>query len=317
MANFWKSLPKPFLVLAPMEDVTDFVFREIIAGLPKPDVFFTEFTSSDALCSSGRDRVIRKLKFSEDQHPIVAQIWEINPKNIFESAKLVQDLGFDGIDINMGCPVPPVINKGAGGALCTNKNLAKEIIDAARSGAPNISLSVKTRLGFDKIETDEWISFLLEQKLHALTVHGRIVTRLSKDPANWEEIGKSVTLKNKIAPDTILIGNGDIRSYQQAIEMHEVYNVDGIMIGRGIFSDPWVFEKTNNPKIHERKEYIDILLKHLRLYINTWEDTKNFEVMKKFFKMYIRDFDGANELRQSLMECKKSTEVEEILAKID
>lgn len=313
MANFWQLLPKPFLVQAPMDDVTDFVFREIIGQIAKPDVFFTEFTSADGLFSKGHDVVMRKLKYSENQRPIVAQIWGKNPEYLYKASGLVRDLGFDGVDINMGCPDKSIMRSGAGGSLIGNCDLAREIIDSVKNGAGNLSVSVKTRLGYDGVITEDWIGFLLEQNLDAITIHGRTAKQMSKGEANWEEVGKAVKLKNKISPKTILIGNGDILNYCAAKKMFDDFDVDGIMIGRGLFSDPWVFEKTPKVNLHAREEYVGILLEHLRLHNETWGNTKNFAIMKKFFKMYIKDFAGANELRQNLMESTNSMQVEEIL----
>lgn len=314
MANFWKLLPKPFLVLAPMEDVTDVVFREIVAGeLARPDVFFTEFTSAEGLFSEGREKTIPRFKYSEKQRPIVAQIWGANPENLYKAAQLVQQLRFDGIDINMACPDKAVLKKGCGGALIKNHALAKKSIEAVKEGAKDLSVSVKTRLGFDSIITEEWITFLLSQKIDALSIHGRVVTQMSKGEANWDEIGKAVRIKNKIAPATILIGNGDVKSYEEAIALHKKYGVEGVMVGRGIFSNPWIFERTVEPQVRSKEKYIEILLKHLALHDRTWGDTKHFDTLKKFFKMYINNFAGANQLRQSLMECKNSSQVRTIL----
>lgn len=314
MGDFWQELPRPFLVLAPMEDVTDVVFREIIADLPRPDVFFTEFVSADGLASKGRDITLRKFKYTESQRPIVAQIWGIDPVNLKKAARLAAELKFDGIDINMGCPDRAVMKKGAGAALCLTQKLAKEIIMAVKDGAKDLPVSVKTRLGYDKVVTDEWISFLLSQNLAALTIHGRTALQMSKGEANWEEIGKAVKLKQKIAPETIIIGNGDIKSFKEALKMHELFGVDGVMIARGVFANPWVFSKSQNQTEHQKDEYIEILRKHLNLYEETWGDSKNFEVMKKFFKMYVKSFKGANQLRQRLMECKSKAQVIELLS---
>lgn len=310
--NFWQKLPKPFLILAPMEDVTDVVFREIVCDICKPDVLFTEFTSADGLMSKGKDRVIRSLLYSERQRPIVAQIWGTNLQNYQHATKLIKQLGFDGIDINMGCPDKGVIKKNAGSAIIKDFKRAKEIIELVKQESGDIGVSVKTRLGFDKVITEEWISFLLEQKINALTVHGRIATEMSKNPADWNEIKKAVDIKNKIAPETLIIGNGDVKSYKQAIEYSDKYKVDGIMIGRGIFSNPWIFEKKE--KIHLRGEYINLLLKHTNLFVSTWGSTKNFDVLKKFYKMYVRNFDGADQLRQKLMECTNRQQVERVIS---
>jgi len=296
-----------------MEDVTDYVFREIIGQIAKPDVFFTEFTSADGLFSKGHEVVIRKLKFSSRQRPIVAQIWGKNPETIFKASKLVKDLKFDGVDVNMGCPDRSIVRHGAGGGLIGNYNLTKEVIDAAKKGSGNLPISVKTRLGLDTIITNEWISFLLEQRIDALTIHGRTVRQMSKGEANWLEVEKAVKIKNKKSPAIIIIGNGDIISFQQAQDMHKKYGVDGIMIGRGVFTNPWIFKKQAETRIYNRIEYIEILRSHLKLQDETWHQSKNFNIMKKFFKMYIRDFEGANELRQELMTTANSKEVKQIL----
>jgi nifR3 family TIM-barrel protein len=310
MTNFWSRLQKPFLALAPMDDVTDVVFREVITQhLPRPDIFFTEFASVDGLCSRGAEQVKRKIRLTEHQHPVVAQIWGTNPEHFFTAAQMVQELGFDGVDINMGCPVDAVIKKGAGAALCRTPELAKDIIAAVKGGAPNLPVSVKTRLGLKKMMTEEWVTVLLQQDLAALTIHGRTAAELSKVPANWEEIGKAVAIRDAIAPQTMLVGNGDIESYAQAIDMHKKFGVDGVMIGRGIFANPWVFEKTLNPTKHTKDEYLALLKQHLELFDKTWGKTKNFEMLKKFFKMYVKGFDGANELRQKLMLCKTAEQI--------
>lgn len=315
MSNFWPKLKKPFLVLAPMENVTDYVFREVIAGIAKPDVFFTEFTSTGGLFSKGRDIVIRKLQFSRIQRPIVAQIWGKEPENFFKASQLVKDLKFDGIDINMGCPDRGIVKNGAGAGLVGNYDLTKEIIDAVKKGSGNLAVSVKTRLGSENVVTNKWIAFLLEQGIDALTIHGRTAQQMSKGEASWEAVGNAVKVKNKISPKTILIGNGDIGSYEQAKDKHDTYGVDGIMIGRGIFSNPWIFEKSQKLKIHNKKQYIEILTNHLQLQEKHWGREKHFDVMKKFFKMYIKDFAGANELRQKLMETTNNRQVKQILSK--
>lgn len=321
MINFWTKLNKPFLALAPMYDVTDFVFRKILSDIAKPDVLFTEFVNTDALFSNGRDKIIRDLYFSEKQHPIVAQIWGINPDTFFKATKLVKEMGFDGIDINMGCPERAVVKNGAGSALIKNPNLAKQLIKAVKEGAKGLPVSVKTRIGYNKIVTEEWISFLLEQKLNAITIHGRVATQKSEGKANWEEISKAVGLRDKISPKTLIIGNGDVESYKEALEKHKKYGVDGIMIGRGIFSNPWVFEKNININgelntlKHTKEDSIKLLLKHTKMYEDKWGSEKNFDVMKKFFKIYVRDFRGSSELRQKLMECRNYSEVESTITR--
>lgn len=295
--------------MAPMEDVTDAAFRQMLTILPKPDVMFTEFTSADGLYSKGKDFLIQKFKFTENQRPIVAQIWGANPHNLYHSAKLVRQLNFDGVDINMGCPIKKVVASGSGAALTKNFKLTHQIITAVKEGSDGIPVSVKTRLGHDSIITEEWTGFLLEQKIAALAIHGRIATQMSEGKANWKEIGKVVKLKNKISPKTKIIGNGDIKSYSQAQDMCKTYGVDGVMIGRGIFHNPWIFEKNLKPKERTKEDKISMLQKHLKIYREIWGNTKNFEIMKKFFKIYIKDFSDASELRQKLMGTHSYAEV--------
>lgn len=314
MVSFWNKLKlrtKPFLVLAPLDGVTDFVFREIIAETAKPDVFLTEFTSIDALCSSGYNRTIPRLKYSEKQRYIVAQIWGTDPKKFYKTAKLIKNLGFDGIDINMGCPDRDVMKLGSGAALIRNPGLAAEIIKATKEAVNGIAVSVKTRIGVSYVTTEYWIKFLLEQKLDAIIIHGRTAAELSKVPPHWEEIGKAVRLRDQISADTVIIGNGDIITVDGALKVSTKYKVDGVMIGKGVFINPWVFERI--PKKHTTREYLNLLLKHTRLYCDTIPDKNSFAVMKKYFKMYVKSFNGANNLKKQLMSTKSYTEVEELV----
>jgi nifR3 family TIM-barrel protein len=315
MNNFWTKLEKPFTVMAPMDDVTDTVFRQIILSAARPDVFFTEFANVDGLIHGANGIPLRKLSFTPNQHPIVAQIWGVNPINFEKAAKMVVKLGFDGIDINMGCPVRDVIKIGAGSGLIGNYELVKEIIDSVKLGAGKLPVSVKTRLGKNENIAEDWITFLLEQKLAALTVHARIAKQMSQGFADWEEIGKIVKMKNKIAPETLIIGNGDVKSHAEVVEKYEKYGVDGVMIGRGVFLDPWVFDPTSlklRGASHDRKDYIDLLVRHIDLFEKTWGSTKNYQVLKKFFKMYINGFDGASAMRAKLMETESFEEARQI-----
>ena len=312
MKNFWKEIEKPFLVLAPMEGVTDFVFREIVATeLPKPQVLMTEFTNVESLMSKGFDNTIIRFKFSEKQRPIVAQIWGMKPDNFYKSAKLIAELGFDGLDINMGCPVREIFKMGACAALINNRPLAKEIIEAVKKGANGLPISIKTRIGIKEAITEDWTGFLLEQKIDALIIHGRTVEQMSAVPADWNEIEKVVKLRDKISPDTLIIGNGDVESCAEAVSKYKEFGVDGVMIGRGIFHNPWVFEK--GVKIHKPEEYKKVLIKHLNLYEKTYKDVGNYHAMKKFFKMYINNFKGANQLRIKFMESNNYKEARALI----
>jgi len=253
MKNFLKDLRKPILIQAPMEDVTDTVFRQIIAKCGKPDIFFTEFTNVDGMCSKGRDNVGKRLIFTENERPIVAQVWGKNPENFLKTAKLIKDMGFDGIDINMGCPKKSVIKKGLGGELINNQSLAKEIFLATKEGVGGLPISIKTRIGVKKIQTEEWTKFLLGLNLDCLIIHGRTVAEMSESPVHWDEIEKVVKLKNSMKLKTLIIGNGDVKSYKEATEKSKQYGLDGIMIGRGIFNNLWIFNKKLNEGWRKRK----------------------------------------------------------------
>ncbi len=302
MANFWQKLPTPFLVQAPLEQVSDVVFRNMLAKAGKPDVFFTEFTNVDGLCSPGSQHVLKRLTYEENQRPIVAQIWGLNPENFKKSAEIIRELGFDGIDLNMGCPDRDVIKKGCCAALIENHALAKEIIHATKEGAKDLPVSVKTRIGIRSIVTEEWISFLLEQDIATLTVHGRTVSEMSKVPAHWNEIGKAVQIRNAMKKETRIVGNGDIESREQALQMHEQYGVDGIMIGRGMFKNFWVFNKEIDQETISITTRFEFLAEHIKKFDATWGDTKDFNMLKKFYKVYVNGFENASEIREQLMQ---------------
>lgn len=302
--NFWKSLKKPIMILAPMEDVTDTVFRQIVNSVGRPDVLFTEFTSTDAMCSPGLKRVSDRLEFSSDERPIVAQIWGTNPDHFKKSAQIISKMGFDGIDINMGCPVRDVTKTGACSALIKTPLLAKAIIEATRKGAPKLPISVKTRIGFNEIDTENWMKFLLDQDLSALTLHFRTAKEMSKVPAHWDEAEKAVAIRDALKVKTLIIGNGDVKSLQEAKEKALQYKLDGIMIGRGIFENVWIFNQDIKIEDITLKDRLELLQKHINLFEKTWGDTKHFALLKKFVKCYINGFPGASELRVNLMETK-------------
>ena len=313
MVNIWQSLKKPIYILAPMEDVTDTVFRRIVMQTGKPDLFFTEFTSVEGMFSKGDKKVNQRLQFTQKEKPIIAQIWGLKPENYFKAGKLLAEMGFDGIDINMGCPEKNIIKKGACSGLIHNPSLAKEIIHATKEAAGNLPVSVKTRIGFKEIQTEKWIGFLLEQNLAALTIHGRTAAEMSAVPAHWDEIGKAVEIRNEKKLPTLIIGNGDVQSIQEAKEKVHQYNLDGIMIGRGIFHNIWLFDETVDPTKKILDERLKILVHHVKLFEKTWGKTKSFQILKKFFKIYLSGFEGAQELRMRFMETKNGEEVKELV----
>ncbi len=311
MRNFWQRLNKSFSVLAPMDGVSDVVFREIIFKLGRPDVFFTEFTNVEALNSKGRETQIKRLKFSKKQKPIVAQLWGTNPDNFYKASKLVKKLGFDGIDLNMGCPERAVRKNGACSALIEDRILAKEIISATLEGGRGLPVSIKTRLGKENFDKS-WFEFLFGFKISALTIHLRTVKDLSLAKAKWEFLEEIVDLKIKLNKDVCIIGNGDISFLYEGKKLAEKYSIDGFMIGRGIFKNPWIFSGKDfeSSPVNEK---LKILLAHTKLFNKIWGGSKNFAIMKKFFKVYCSGFEGAADLRAKLMECKSKSEVEEII----
>ncbi|HBB64367.1 TPA: dihydrouridine synthase, partial [Patescibacteria group bacterium] len=230
--SIYTSIKKPIISLAPMEDVTDSVFRQVICSVGKPDLFYTEFINVEGLNSKGKEKVIHRLKYDVVEKPIIAQLWGINPENFFKASQIVSDMGFDGIDINMGCSVQKISARGCGSGLINNTELSKEIINAVKEGSDGLPVSVKTRLGWKEYGVDSWIQFLLEQDLDVLTVHGRTARGSGVINANWDEISKCVKLRDEMGKSTLIFGNGDIKSLIQANEYVNKYGVDGVMIGR-------------------------------------------------------------------------------------
>lgn len=312
MNNIWQNLPRPFFVLAPMDDVTDVTFRQLVEEIAPPDLFMTEFVSTDGLQSPGRTNTLERLRlWRAGATPTIAQIWGNDPELYLKSARDIAELGgFAGIDINLGCPEKGIVARGCCGGLIGNANRVAELIAAVKEGAPNLPVSVKTRLGINQIITEDWIGFLLTQDLAAITLHGRTVREMSKVPAHWDEIAKAVKLRDETGAATIMIGNGDVLSQVQGVKLAKETGIDGIMIGRGIFHDPFIFDPSSSTDMPA--ERIDILLRHLALYEH-WGRTKPFQTLKKFFKIYIHSWPGAAELRAKLMDAATPEDVRAIL----
>lgn len=317
MMNLHSSLPKPFFVLAPMDDVTDTVFRQIIADCAKPDLFITEFVNVDGLQSPGRPKLLHKLALSDKEQPIVAQIWGRNPENYYKTTKELKKMGFSGVDINMGCPVKTVVKNGCCIALVDNRQLAEEIIKRVREAAgDNFPVSVKTRLGLKTVDLS-WIEFLLSQKLNMLTIHGRTAKELSKTPANWEIFEKIRALRDKLSPKTLLVGNGDVITLAQAEKLAKKYKLDGIMLGRAIFDDPFVFSPKSPWKDYTKPQKINLYRKHVELFVKTYKhNERNTRTLNKFCKIYINGFDGAKELRERFMRTDSLSELIGLLSKL-
>ena len=323
MQNFWKKLNKPFFCLAPMSDVTDIAFRRILAKYSKNRenkdsvVFWTEFVAADGLCNKlAKKKLSYILKYSEAERPIVAQVFGANPENMEKACSYIASLGFDGIDINMGCPDKSVVAQGAGSGLIKTPQLARKIIQAAHNGIESaglhIPVSVKTRIGFSKEEIDTWIPELLKEDISALTIHLRTTKELSLVPANWNHIKKIKELIKKSGKEILLIGNGDVKDLEDGRNKAQEYGCDGVMIGRGVFGNPWVFQGEHVASIEEK---LNVLIEHTQIFDKELlkPKHKNFSVMKKHFKAYVNDFPGAKELRVKLMETENSKEVEKII----
>lgn len=319
MKNFLTELPKPFMVLAPMDDVTETVFRRIVASCAPPDLFFTEFVNVDALQSAGRESAMKRLAFTEVERPLIAQIWGKNPENFYKVAQELVEMGFDGVDINMGCPDKKVVKNGTGGGMIQFPDSARDVVEATKEGLANrIPISVKTRIGFKEYD-ESWIRFLLEQHLDMLSIHFRTVKEMSKVPARWQELAERIRiLRDEISPNTLLVGNGDVLNRVQAQDLAKKYGYDGVMIGRGIFHDPYVFAQETPWDELSPDEKIDLYIRHLKLFQETYPDRqRSFDTIKKFCKIYINNFAGAGELRSKLMQAKNVEESLNILQKLD
>ncbi len=366
--NFWQQLPKPFFAVAPMADVTDVAFRRMIAKYSKhergngtvggPDVMWTEFVAADGLVRAtpeGKEKLMADLLYAEEERPIVAQLFTRNVEHMEYAAKLCLELGFDGIDINMGCPAGAIIDQGCGAAMIKTPEIAVEVIRAAKRGAKTdnggIPVSVKTRLGYNVDQVEDWIPVILAEQPAALTIHARTRKDMSKVPARWERITRVIELRNELSPETLVIGNGDVLSREDAVHKAATYGVDGVMIGRALFGNPWFFNParrlptrltalpthgvdvstilvadTGNRTSSSRSEleleaeisYVgleerfSVLLEHTKLFEELLPH-KNFATMKKHYKAYVNGFPGAADLRAELMACNSSAEMEPIV----
>lgn len=312
MDNFWDGLDKPFFVLAPMEAVTDVIFRHVVKSAAAPDLFFTEFTNATGWAHAGEPAIGGRLVKTADEQPMVAHLWGADPAAMAKLAFHARELGYDGLDLNTGCPDKSAVRSGGGAGLIKAPQLAAEMIAAMKTAG--LPVSVKCRLGYSKVEEfEDWISFLLRQDIAALTVHLRTKKEMSKVDAHWEVMPRIKQLRDRIAPQTLIIGNGDVRDRQHGLELIDQTGIDGIMIGRGVFHNPFAFEK--QPSQHSKSELLDLLGLQLDLYDQYSPITRRpFDTLKRFFKIYVRDFDGAAELRDKLMHTKATEEVRQHLS---
>lgn len=301
--SFWNTLSRPFFAQAPMEDVTDAAFRALIARHGKPHVMFTEFTSADGLVLApehGQKILRKKLQYIPAERPIVAQLFSAYPERMEAAAHIVSELGFDGIDINMGCPDRTAERGGCGAAMMKTPALAQEIVRAAMRGAGDLPISVKTRIGYARNDLATWLPALLDTNPAAITIHARTRNELSDVPARWEHIREAVTIRDMYGAKTLIVGNGDVKNIPDARTKASESGADGVMLGRSLYGNPWLFaDRDTEPT---EKERLAALAEHLTLFGEMLSETTNFAVMKKHFKAYCSGFDGAKELRIHLME---------------
>lgn len=364
--SFWKQLPKPVLVLAPLADVTDAAFRRMIAKHSRhvradgteggPDVFWTEFVSADGLMRAteeGRAKLMADLRYTEEERPIVAQLFGADEAHMESAAALCRELGFDGVDINMGCPDRSVEKQGCGAAMIRKPEKARAIIRAAKRGAGGLPVSVKTRLGYNRDELEAWLPELLAEEPAVITVHARTRKEMSKVPARWERVARAVEIRDELNSDTLIFGNGDALSIEDARAKASLSRADGVMLGRAIFGNPWLFHPSKrlperitssatSSSLHRTGEYgsfadsppprsashanalsqrvepvsLQKRFEALVEHTRLFEELlphKNFAVMKKHYKAYVNGFDGAKELRAELMDAPDAAAVEQVI----
>lgn len=341
------------MAVAPMADVTDAAFRRLIAKYSAhtrkdgtvggPDVMWTEFVSADGLMMAtpeGKEKLKADLIYSEAERPMVGQLFSANEEHMEAAARLCLELGFDGVDINMGCPDRSIEKQGCGAAMIKNPDQARAIIRAAKRGGRHgedggIPVSVKTRLGYYVDQVEEWIPELLKEAPAALTVHCRTRKEMSKVPARFERLGRVVELRDELSPDTLVLGNGDVLSLDDVDQKIQLSGADGVMVGRAIFGNPWFFHPTkrlpvrltalpthgvdrdtimtedtteNGLEYLSLEERLRVMIEHTRLFEELLPH-KNFAIMKKHYKAYASGFEGAKELRVKLIDSSNSAEV--------
>ncbi|MBU6388904.1 tRNA-dihydrouridine synthase [Patescibacteria group bacterium] len=337
LKGFWNTLPVPIIGLSPMDGVTDAAFRYLTARHGKPDVIFTEFVSVEGI-AAGAVRLLEELRFDPIERPIVAQLFGADPSAFFKAAVVVSCLGFDGIDINMGCPSKSVTGHGGGAALILDPDRAREIVRQTRAGTeawangltpsqtglPDqiiavlpklieprqpLPVSVKTRIGYDRPVIDRWIPTLLETEPAVISLHGRTLKQLYTGEADWEAIGTAAAMIR--STETKLLGNGDVRTVTEARERCRQYETAGALIGRAAQGNPWVFQDY----IPTWTERLKVALEHARYFARFFPEPA-FVRMRKHLLDYIKGVEGAKEIRNSLMRVTCLSEVEAILAEL-
>lgn len=323
--NFWQKLPKPLLVIAPMADVTDAAFRRMIAKYSAhtrkdgtvggPDVMWTEFVAADGLMRAtpeGKEKLLADLWYTEEERPIVAQLFSSNEEYMEQAARLAVELGFDGIDLNMGCPSNTIERQGCGAAMIKDPGKARAVIRAAKRGAGDLPVSVKTRIGYNKNEIETWVPELLAENPAVLTIHARTRKEMSKVAAQWDKVKRVVDIRNELASDALIIGNGDVVSLDDAQTKIAATGADGVMLGRAIFGNPWLFHPEKDLSNVTIEERLRVMVEHTKLFEELLH-FKNFATMKKHYKAYVNGFAGAAPLRAQLMEQNSAAEIEEVV----
>ncbi len=305
-----------------MEDVTDAAFRRVIASYSNakiPRVIYTEFTSADGLIladENGKKKLARKLLYADIERPIVAQLFTSSPERMEKAAGLCKEMGFDGFDINMGCPVNEVVRQQCGAALIQNPPLARELIRAGKRGFEG-PVSVKTRIGYNTDELETWLPELLAENPAAIALHARTRKEMSDVPAHWDRIARAVEIRNdaqsSTSHKTLIVGNGDVGHLTDAREKIAQAKCDGVMIGRAAFGNPWIFsDRAGDPSPRER---LEALARHIELFDELLGGVTNFAVMKKHFKAYASGWDGAKDLRVQLMAAESTREALDVIAR--
>ena len=364
--SFWQSLPRPIFGLAPMDGVTDAAFRHVVAEQGPPDVMFTEFTHVTDVCR-GADATMTPLIYREGERPIVAQLYGKDPDLFYVATQVACELGFDGIDLNMGCPSRCVASSGSGAGLIRTPDLARAIIRAARQGIQDwaqghglaglglkssrlsliermnrtrgaggpavrrpVPLSIKTRLGCDDVVIDQWIGLLLDESPAAITIHGRTLAQMYRGEADWRAIARAAQAAR--GTSTLILGNGDIRSLDEALRRIDGSGVHGVLVGRGTLGEPWFFREKEPARrgrigldiaesrrsLHPEvslQERFQTLLAHARAFENLFGPAR-FPHMRKHLGWYCKGFPHAAAMRARMVRMNGADEVAATLADV-
>jgi len=359
--NFWQNITKPIIGLSPMDGITDASFRYITAKHGGPDVTLTEFVNIQSAFYSPQT-LLKDFSYCEIERPVAAQIYGKTPEFFYKVAHVVCELGFDGLDINMGCPAKNVAAAGCGAALIRTPELACEIIRAAKQGVYDwstgrtlvdielredlieqvklanrlrwgrdaleerrlIPVSLKTRLGYDRVIIAQWLRILLDEGLAAISLHGRTLQQGYKGKADWEAIARAVEIAK--GSGTLILGNGDVQGLPEALRRVRETGVDGVLIGRGAQGDPWLFRDKDRLKLAFGKggdfvfdptpvdltERFRVIVEHSE-HFERLCGRQRFMAMRKHLTWYCRNFRGAAEMRAKMTRANSAADVRRCL----